>query len=248
MDARRPGRRLRVSHAEIRWLRRAATLNVANPEERMTIVNARSMLALALAMCTPPLARLRGQTPQQMQYVYRFIKDSIERLFPVQAQHDTAYVGTFDAKTGQLTWRPGLGNGPTPAMILARLKLRATSRVPRFRPKGGGDPGVDATVEQAGDVELRNPELPVNAIDVGLIFKILNAGPAGVEATVNGTAFTISANQGSFTAEVKRDIDVNFEIHALPQKTGRHQHFVINHHPYPIAGAFIVQALPISIL
>jgi hypothetical protein len=214
----------------------------------MMVSNARRTALLALAVCAAPVSAIRGQTPQQLSLVYRYIKDSVEHLFPVQTQHDTAYVATFDAKTGQLTWRPGLGNAPNPDMILARLKLRPTSRGARPRAKGLGEPAVEATVEQAGDVSLRQPELPVNAINVGLIFTIQNAGPAGVQAVVNGTSYTIPASQASFTAEVKRDIDVDLEIHALPRAPGRHQHFVINHHPYPIVGAFIVQAVPISIL
>ncbi len=213
----------------------------------------------ASVLCVLPASHANAQSPRVADSVYRFIRDSLEHLFPLPKARDTAFVGTFDASgpgdfrmTSHVVWRKASDvDVPLPhSWVLAALHARM--RNARHQAENSADVLPDDPLYQ------EVPELPINALEVSLLFKIQNAvGGRVVQATINDSTILVPATQDHFVVNVGPALGVTFTLRALPDSSSPRRcglpppptgFLLINHHPYPIAGVYTLQAVPISIL
>ncbi len=213
----------------------------------------------ASVLCVLPASHANAQSPRVADSVYRFIRDSLEHLFPLPKARDTAFVGTFDASgtgdfrmTSHVVWRKASDvHVPLPqSLVLAALHARM--RNARHQAGNSTDVLPDDPLYQ------EVPELPINALEVSLVFKIQNAvGGRVVQATINDSTILVPATQDHFVVNVGPALGVTFTLRALPDSSSPRRYglpppptgfLLINHHPYPIAGVYTLQAVPISIL
>jgi hypothetical protein len=162
-----------------------------------------------------------AQTPEQ---TYQKVKE-IEGLVKFPAVSGTKKVGVLDAGTGKFTY--------------------ASPEYKSVHVEGGGGDPDEKPYHKPEKPEHNIGKLSINAVDVGLVFEVVNR-KADFSVTANGKTVTAPANATSITIDVGRVGKVTWKVQSGGKaKTDQLQ---IVRPPIVGAGAFTVPAVPVAVL
>jgi hypothetical protein len=176
----------------------------------------------AMVLEAPPLTGpVFAETPEQ---TYKKVKE-IEGLVKFPSIYGKKKVGALDAVTGKFTYA-------SPEYKSFHLDF------------GGGDPD-EKPYNKPQKPENHDGELAINAVDVGLVFEVVNR-TGDFSVTAGGKTVTAPANANSITIDIGRVGKVTWKV-----QSGGKSHtdkLQILRPPIIGAGAFTVPAVPVAVL